>query len=178
VAFGVDSPFIPRLAQTLARSLMTTPPTHAAAGEPGADEFVGWIIATSDGPGFRTDVTAGGFDLIADEPESVGGSGVGPTPYEFLLAALGSCTAMTVRMYSNRKQWPLERVVVRLRDTPAHIKDCLDCETSEVGPRRIDRHVDLIGALSAEQRTRLLQIADRCPVKQTLARGIQIRTVE
>ena len=157
---------------------MPTPPTHAAAGEPGADEFVGWIVATSDGPGFRTDVQAGGFDLIADEPESVGGSGAGPTPYEFMLAALGSCTAMTVRMYANRKQWPLERVTVRLRDTPAHIQDCLNAETDEVGPRHIDRIIHFDGALSADQRTRLLQIADRCPVKQTLARGIQIRTVE
>jgi uncharacterized OsmC-like protein len=157
---------------------MTTPPSHAAAGEPGTDDPVGWIVATSDTAGFRTEIQAGGYDLIADEPENVGGSGAGPTPYEYMLAAIGSCTAMTVRMYANRKQWPLESIVVRLRDTPAHIKDCLDCETSAVGPRRIDRIIRLTGQLSAEQHTRLLQIADRCPVKQTLERGIQIRTVE
>ena len=157
---------------------MTTPPTHAAAGETGADEFVGWVVSTSDRTGFRTDVSAGGFDFIADEPVSVGGSGTGPTPYEYMLAALGSCTAMTVRMYASRKQWPLERVVVRLRDTPAHIKDCLDCETSAVGPRRFDRIVEITGPLTEEQHQRLLQIADRCPVKQTFERGIQIRTVE
>jgi len=138
----------------------------------------GWIISISDGPGFRTDVTGGGFEFIADEPVDVGGSGAGPTPYEYLLAAVGSCTAMTVRMYANRKQWPLERVTVRLRDTPAHITDCLECETSAVGVRRIDRVIELTGALSDDQRTRILQIADRCPVKQTLERGIQIRTVE
>jgi uncharacterized OsmC-like protein len=85
---------------------------------------------------------------------------------------------MTVRMYSDRKKWPLESVVVRLRNTPAHIKDCLECETSDVGPRRIDEIIELHGDLSAEQHTRLRQIANRCPVKQTLARGIQIRTVE
>jgi putative redox protein len=85
---------------------------------------------------------------------------------------------MTARMYANRKQWPLERVIVRIRDTPAHIKDCLECETSAVGLRRIDRAIELIGPLTDEQRTRILQIADRCPVKQTLERGIQIRTVE
>ena len=157
---------------------MSVPPTHAAAGEPGADQYDGWIVARADGPGFRTELRMAGFDLVADEPTSVGGGGAGPTPYEFMLAALGSCTAMTVRMYSDRKKWPLESVVVRLRDTPAHIKDCLECETSDVGPRRIDRVVELHGDLSAEQHARLLQIADRCPVKQTLARGIQIRTVE
>jgi uncharacterized OsmC-like protein len=157
---------------------MTVPPMHADAGEPTTDEYAGWIVARSAGPGFRTELRMAGFDLVADEPKSIGGGGSGPTPYEFMLAALGACTAMTVRMYSDRKQWPLESVVVRLRDTPAYIKDCLQCETSEVGPRRIDRVVELHGALTAEQHARLMQIADRCPVKQTLARGIQIRTVE
>jgi putative redox protein len=95
-----------------------------------------------------------------------------------MLAAIGSCTAMTLRMYADRKQWPLEGVVVRVRDTPKHIRDSLDCETESVGPRRVDRAIELIGPLSTEQRTRLLQIADRCPVKQTMERGIKIRTVE
>ena len=157
---------------------MTAPPTHAAAGEPGVDPDVGWIVATTGASGYRTELRMGGFELVSDEPVSVGGTGAGPTPYEFMLAALSSCTAMTLRMYASRKQWPLESVVVRVRDTPAHIKDCLDCETSAVGPRRIDRIVELHGALSPEQHKRLLEIADRCPVKQTLARGIQIRTVE
>src|SRR5215210_4907989 len=102
---------------------MTAPPTHASAGEPGADEYVGWIVARSAGTGFRTELSIAGFDLAADEPERVGGSGSGPTPYEYMLAALGSCTAMTVRMYADRKQWPLESVVVRLRDTPVHLRD-------------------------------------------------------
>jgi len=145
---------------------------HPTRDEPG------WVVATSVGPGFRTDVSAGGFDFLADEPVGVGGSGTGPTPYELMIAAVGSCTAMTLRMYASRKQWPLESVVVRMRNTPAHIKDCLESETSAVGPRRLDRIVELNGPLTAEQRTRLLQIADRCPVKQTLERGIQIRTVE
>ena len=157
---------------------MTTPPSHAAAGETGADEFVGWVVSTSDRAGFRTEVRAGGFEFIADEPVSVGGSGAGPTPYDYMLAALGSCTAMTVRMYAERKQWPLERITVRLRNTPAHIKDCVECETAVVGPRRFDRVVEITGPLTDEQRTRLRQIADRCPVTQTFERGIQIRTVE
>ena len=155
---------------------MTT--SHAEAGEAGTDELAGWIISINDHTGFRTDIHAGGYDFIADEPLSVGGSGAGPTPYEYMLAAMGSCTAMTIRMYAGRKQWPIERITVRLRNTPAHIKDCLDCETSAVGPRRIDRIVEIVGQLTDEQRKRLLYIADRCPVKQTLERGIQIRTVE
>jgi uncharacterized OsmC-like protein len=157
---------------------MTAPPTRADAGEPTADSGDGWVIARTGSAGYRTDLQVDGQSLIADEPVDVGGTGLGPTPYEFLLVALGSCTAMTLRMYADRKQWPLESVVVRLRDTPSHMKDSQECATSAVGPRTIDRIVELNGPLSPEQRTRLLQIADRCPVKQTLSRGIQIRTVE
>lgn len=157
---------------------MTSPPTHAAAGEPGADEDVGWVTATISGAGYRTDLSMAGFDAIADEPLSVGGTGSGPNPYEYLLAALGSCTAITLRMYATRKAWPVERIVVRLRDTPKHVQDCIESEQHEVGPRRIDRVVEVHGPLTAEQHKRMLEIADRCPVKQTLARGIQIRTVE
>src|SRR5688500_5627491 len=91
---------------------MTTPPSHAEAGETGTDEFVGWIVSTSDHTGFRTDISAGGYDFIADEPVSAGGRGAGPTPYEYMLAAMGSCTVMTVPMYAGRKQWPLERITV------------------------------------------------------------------
>ena len=152
-----------------------TPP---APEDQDVDPDAGWIVARTGVASFRTDLRIGEYELIADEPAAFGGTDAGPSPYEFMLAALASCTAMTVRMYAARKQWPLEEVVVRLRDTPAHIKDCLDCETNAVGPRRVDRIVQLHGPLSAEQRTRILQIADRCPVKQSLERGIQIRTVE
>jgi len=157
---------------------MTAPPTRATAGEPTADHDAGWIVARTGRAHYRTDVQINGYSLVSDEPTDVGGSGLGPSPYELLLAALGSCTAMTLRMYADRKQWPLESVVVRIRDTPPHMKDSEECETSAVGPRSFDRVVELKGPLSAEQRARLLQIADRCPVKQTLSRGIQIQTVE
>jgi uncharacterized OsmC-like protein len=157
---------------------MTVPPARAAAGEPTADPDDSWIVARTAGDAYRTDLEINGYTLIADEPTNVGGTGLGPTPYEFLLAALGSCTAMTLRMYADRKRWPLESVVVRLRDTPPHMKDCENCATSAVGLRTIDRIVELNGPLAPEQRARLLEIADRCPVKQTLSRGIQIRTVE
>lgn len=146
------------------------------AGGPGTG---GWITAHAGASGFRTDLTIGDLRFVADEPVSVGGTGDGPTPYEYMLAAIASCTAMTLRMYASRKQWPLDGVTVRFRNTPAeHAKDCEASATSAVGPRRLDRVVHLEGPLSEEQRARLLQIADRCPVKQTLERGIQIRTVE
>jgi len=136
-----------------------------------------WISATAGASGFRTDVQAGPHSFIADEPIALGGSGLGPTPYELLLGALSSCTAMTLRMYADRKQWPLQSVTVQLRTERAHEKDCERCETADVGPTRIARRIELAGPLSDEQRKRLLQIADRCPVKQTLERGVKVESV-
>ncbi|HEV7991153.1 MAG TPA: OsmC family protein [Gemmatimonadaceae bacterium] len=136
-----------------------------------------WITAHVGASGYRTEVTAGQHVLIADEPRALGGTGMGPTPYELLLAALSSCMAMTLRMYADRKGWPLEGVRIGLRTERAHEKDCQDCELSEVGIPRVARRIELEGPLSDEQRKRLLQIADRCPVKQTLTRGIIVETV-
>ena len=136
-----------------------------------------WITAHVGASGFRTDVTAGLHTLVADEPVALGGSGLGPTPYELLLAALGSCMAMTLRMYADRKGWPLESVRVQLRTAQAHEKDCEDCEANDVGIPVIARRIQLAGPITDEQRKRLLQIADRCPVKQTLERGIKVQTI-
>ena len=133
----------------------------------------GWVTARTEGTGYRTEVRANGHTFVADEPAGVGGGG-GPTPYDYLLAALGACTAMTMRMYAARKGWPLEAAVVRLRNARSHAEDCEQCETRPVGFRRIERRVEMHGALSDEQRQRLLSIADRCPVKQTLAHGIEV----
>src|SRR5215213_2479896 len=112
-----------------------------------------------------------------DEPVALSGSGTGPTPYELLLGALGGCMAMTLRMYADRKRWPLHAVRIHLRTERAHEEDCEKCETEEVGMPRVARRIELDGPLSDDQRARLLQIADRCPVKQTLQRGILIETV-
>jgi putative redox protein len=136
-----------------------------------------WIAARVGASGFRTDITAGPHTLVADEPIALGGTGTGPTPYEYLLAALSSCMAMTLRMYADRKQWPLESVRVMLRTERAHEKDCEACDISEVGIPRVSRRVELEGPLTDEQRKRLMQIADRCPVKQTLGRGMLVETV-
>ena len=133
-----------------------------------------WVTATTGGRSFRTDVSVAGHSVVADEPAASGGANDGPSPYDLLLAAIGSCTAMTVRMYAARKQWPLEEVVVRLRNERKHAVDCEQCATQRVGIKRIERQVELRGQLSDEQRKRLLEIADRCPVKQTLEHGIQV----
>ena len=127
--------------------------------------------------GFRTDITVRGHELIADEPESVGGTGMGPDPYDYLLAALGSCTSMTIRMYADRKKWPLESVVVRLKHQKIHAEDCRECETKSGKVDIIEREIELIGPLDKEQRERLLEIANRCPVHRTLHSEIVVRSI-
>jgi len=115
--------------------------------------------------------------LLADEPKRVGGLDAGPNPYELLLAALGACTAMTLRMYAQRKQWPLDNVSVELRHHRVHGDDCAACENSKSMIDRFERVIDIIGdRLTDEQRQRLLEIANRCPVHRTLLNEIQIVT--
>jgi uncharacterized OsmC-like protein len=142
--------------------------------DPTTEDGGRWVIARAGPSGFRTELEARTHGLIADEPESLGGTNRGPTPYEYLLSALGGCMAMTLRMYADRKAWPLEGVEVRLRTARSHEKDCEDCEKNEVGITNIERTIELTGTLTGEQRKRLFEIADRCPVKQTLERGIKV----
>ena len=104
---------------------------------------------------------------------SVGGNGSGPSPYEYLLAGLGACTSMTIRLYADLKKIPLERVSVLLKHDKIHAVDCEECETKEGKIDRIDREITLEGDLSAEQRAKLMEIADKCPVHRTLARRDQ-----
>lgn len=137
----------------------------------------GWVLSRIGPTAYRTEVRARGHGFAIDEPRAVGGTDAGATPYEYLLAALGGCTAMTLRMYANRKGWPLEGVDVGMRTARSHVSDCVDCETSDVGITRLERTIRLKGPLSDEQRARLMQIADRCPVKQTLERGFHVDTV-
>jgi putative redox protein len=126
--------------------------------------------------GFAQEITVGSHRLAADEPASVGGGDTGPDPYALLLASLGSCTSMTIGLYARRKGWPLESVTVRLRHAKVHAADCEHCETREGKIDRIERDIELAGALSEEQRARLLDIASRCPVHRTLTSEIDIRT--
>jgi uncharacterized OsmC-like protein/alpha-beta hydrolase superfamily lysophospholipase len=127
---------------------------------------------------FQQDVTVGAHRFLADEPLEAGGLDSGPGPYDLLLAGLGACTAMTLRLYAERKALPLERVTVRLNHSRIHAADCADCETKEGMLDRIERAITLRGTLDAEQRRRLLEIADKCPVHRTLTSEIDIRTVE
>lgn len=116
-----------------------------------------------------------GHHFITDEPVAVGGEDAGPDPYTLLLAALGSCISMTVTIYARRKQWPLERVTVRLRQNRIHVTDCLECtEIKEGYVHRIERAVSFEGELSDEQRTRLKEIAHKCPVHRTLTSPIVV----
>lgn len=126
--------------------------------------------------GLTQDIRAGNHTLIGDEPREVGGADEGPTPYDYLLTALGTCTSMTLRMYANRKQWPLESVQVRLQHDRIHAKDCEDCETENGRIDRIRKEITVTGALDADQLARLAEIADRCPVHRTLMNEKKIET--
>jgi uncharacterized OsmC-like protein/fermentation-respiration switch protein FrsA (DUF1100 family) len=126
--------------------------------------------------GFYTEIFANGFSLVADEPESYGGTGRGPSPYEYLMAALGSCTAMTVQMYARRKKWPLEEAVVRLSHAKVHAEDCRDCDEKDCKIDRFERELDLQGDLDDDQRQRLIEISEKCPVHRTLMEEVEIAT--
>jgi putative redox protein len=120
------------------------------------------VVVRGSVAGFAQEITVGSHRLFSDEPKDAGGENAGPSPFELLAAALGACTSMTLGMYAHRKQWPLASVVVRLRHSKA-----LDS---------IDRDIELTGNLTEEQRTKLLEIANKCPVHQTLTRGIKINS--
>jgi putative redox protein len=127
---------------------------------------------------FQQEITAGTHRFLADEPVAAGGLDTGPGPYDFLLAALGACTAMTVRLYADRKQIALAHTRVRLHHSRIYASDCAECETKEGMLDRIERIISFDGELDAEQRQRLLEIADKCPVHRTLTSEINIRTSE
>jgi putative redox protein len=126
--------------------------------------------------GFTQEITVGSHRLFSDEPREAGGQDAGPSPYDLVAAALGSCTSMTIAMYARHKRWPLSSVVVRLRHSKTHAADCADCEKNDVLLDQIDREIELLGNLTNEQREKLLEIADKCPVHRTLTRGMRIDT--
>lgn len=137
------------------------------------------VVVRTGPEGFVTEVKAGNHHLLADEPESVGGTDLGPTPYDLLAAALGTCTSMTLRMYADRKKWPLENIIVHVEHEKVHAEECMDCET-EGKTGKIDvlrRELELEGPLDEKQLKRLLQIADMCPVHRTLHNDIQVKTI-
>jgi len=134
------------------------------------------VVARTGAAGFRTEVLANGHGFVADEPESVGGTNAGPSPYELLSASLAACTSMTLRMYADRKQWPLDAVEVRVEHRKMHCEDCANPEDRRSKIDRFNRSVRLEGELDEAQRERLLEIAERCPVHRTLHGDLEVRT--
>ncbi|MFZ1922643.1 MAG: bifunctional alpha/beta hydrolase/OsmC family protein [Xanthobacteraceae bacterium] len=144
-----------------------------------ADTPPGTVVVRETRRGkFQQEVIVGDHRLLADEPVKDGGLNSGPGPYDLLLAALGACTSMTIRLYADLKQIPLVRTQVRLRHEKIYASDCAECETKEGRIDRIDRAIAFEGDLTADQRARLLEIADKCPVHRTLKSEVDIRTVE
>jgi uncharacterized OsmC-like protein/alpha/beta superfamily hydrolase len=140
------------------------------------DDARGAVSVTETGRGkFQQLIAAGPHRFLADEPAAAGGLDSGPGPYDLLLAALGACTAMTLRLYADRKGLPLERVAVRLTHSRIHAADCETCETKEGMLDRIDKEIAVAGKLDDAERTRLLEIAEKCPVNRTLKSEIEIR---
>ena len=134
------------------------------------------VVESGNGP-YAQFVSVGHHVMGSDEPEVFGGKDTGPSPYEYMLAALGACTAMTLRMYADRKKWPLEEVTVGLEHRKVHVEDCEGCEGKGQKIDEIHRTLTLGGPLDGDQRERLLEIADRCPVHRTLESEVRIRTV-
>jgi putative redox protein len=150
-------------------------PAPQQPGDPDANV----VVVTDAGTGVYTQqVTAGRHVLVADEPAAVGGDDAGPTPYDFLLAALGTCTSMTLRMYAERKGLPLDRTTVKLRHGRVHAKDCAPSEQNTGILSRIRREIEIEGALTEQDRGRLIEIADCCPVHRTLSAEIVIETTQ
>ena len=136
----------------------------------------GEVLVSSTAKPFEQSITAGVHTFMSDEPAAAGGDDAAPTPYDLLLAALGACTSMTLRLYARRKNWPLERVDVRLAHTRNHVEDCAECESGKQRIEIIERSITLVGTLSEEQKARLLGIAEKCPVHITLTGKLEIRT--
>jgi uncharacterized OsmC-like protein/alpha-beta hydrolase superfamily lysophospholipase len=171
-----DAAYVANVLAAWAERYLEMPATQSAAAAEPTEAGV-WVRETRAGR-FQQEISVGSHRLIADEPREAGGLDSGPGPYDLLLAALGACTAMTLRLYAERKALPLDQVTVQLGHSRIHAADCEDCETKEGMIDRIARTITLAGALDDAQRARLLEIADKCPVHRTLTSEIDIRTTE
>jgi putative redox protein len=143
---------------------------------PGAPVEKGSVRVEEKDHKFAQHVSSDSHYWLADEPRSVGGANTGPDPYEHLLASLGACTSMTLRMYATHKKLALDHVVVELKHSRDYLEDCEGCEDKPMQIDVLERKLTLQGALSEQERARLLEIADRCPVHRTLHNHLQVRT--
>lgn len=167
-----DSMYVGAVIAAWARKYIDTPEPEAQPDEPPDHR----VVVRTGQTQYRTEIKAGSHSLVADEPKSAGGTNLGPNPYDYLAAALGACTSITLRMYANRKEWPLEAIVVHLTHQKIHAADCEDCESEKGKIDRIEREIELVGPLDDDQRQRLLQIADKCPVHKTLHSEIVVKS--
>jgi len=174
-----DAAYVAHVIAAWAERYLDTPAPMAAPKRSVAEAESGEVVVRETRHGtFQQEIIAGAHRFLADEPVAAGGLDSGPGPYDLLLAALGACTSMTLRLYADRKQLPLTRTRVRLRHSRIYAADCAACETKEGMLDRIDRSISFEGELDAETRKRLLEIADKCPVHRTLTSEIDIRTSE
>ena len=134
------------------------------------------VIVHGTAAGFAQEIEIGSHELFADEPVSYGGTDTGASPYDLILAALGACTSMTIGLYARKRSWPLEKITVSLKHSKIHAKDCEECETKEGKIDRIELDIQLSGSLTEEQRAKLMEIAAKCPVHQTLTSEINIKS--
>ena len=134
------------------------------------------VIVHGDAKSFAQKIDIGSDHITADEPVAFGGTNTGSSPYDLLLAALGACTSMTIGLYARKRGWPLKDITVSLHHAKIHAKDCEECETKEGRVDRIWLDIRLDGSLTDEQRAKLMEIAEKCPVHQTLTSEINIKT--
>jgi putative redox protein len=167
-----DSRYVGRMIATWARKYIGVTEQQGKPSRAGDSR----VIVRTPASGFRTEILANGHPLVADEPEHVGGSNAGPSPYELLAAALGACTTMTLRMYADRKGWPLEAAEAIIEHGKTHCEDCADPGNPRSRIDHFTRTLLLEGSLDEDQRHRLLEIADRCPVHRTLHSEVKVTT--
>ena len=168
----VDSEYV---AKTIAAWVSKYVPFSDSAPKRLVDKGV--VLVEEKNQRFTQHVYSDSHHWLADEPLSVGGDNKGPDPYEHLLAALGTCTSMTIRMYANRKKWPVDKIFVRLEHYRTHSEDCDHCDQPNQQIDVIERKIQFSGDLSEEQTNRLLEIADKCPVHKTLHNHLQVKTL-
>ena len=151
--------------------------TSASSVNAGADRAVSdpHVIVRGSGRSFLQEISSGSFRFQADEPVEVGGSGVAPDPYDYLMASLGACTSMMVGLQARKKNWPLEKIVVSLRHSRIHARDCEECLTKNGMVDRIDVGIELTGPLTSEQRAELMEVAASCPIHRALTHEINVR---